>query len=76
MKSMVYDSDIDSEEDLVARIVSAAAEIRETPGIFGRVRQSNGTSMHCLSGCQWTCVPALVAMGQKNWIHSDNSTLE
>ena len=40
MKSMVYETGIDSEEDLVACIVSAAAEIRETPGIFGRVRQS------------------------------------
>ena len=37
MKSMVYETDIDSEEDLVACIVSAAAEIRETSGIFGRV---------------------------------------
>ena len=40
MKSMVYETGIDSEEDLVVCIVSAAAEIRETPGIFGRVRQS------------------------------------
>ena len=40
IKSMVYETDIYSEEDLVACIVSAAAEIRETPGIFGRVRQS------------------------------------
>ena len=40
MKSMVYETGIDSEEDLVACIISAAAEIRETPGIFGRVRQS------------------------------------
>ena len=40
MKSMVYETDIDSEEDLVVHIVSAAAEKRETPGIFGRVRQS------------------------------------
>ena len=40
MKSMVFETNIDSEEDLVARIVSAAAEVRETPGIFGRVRQS------------------------------------
>ena len=39
MKSMVYETDIDSEEDLVLRIVRAAAEIREYPGIFGRVRQ-------------------------------------
>ena len=38
MKSMVHETDIDPEEDLVARIVSAAAEIREIPGIFGRVR--------------------------------------
>ena len=40
MKSVVYETDTDSEEDLAARIVSAAAEVRETPGIFGRVRQS------------------------------------
>ena len=40
MKSMVYETSIDSEEDLVACIVSAAAEIRETPVIFARVRQS------------------------------------
>ena len=39
-KSMVYDTDIDSEEVLVACIVSAAAEVRKIPGIFGRVRQS------------------------------------
>ena len=37
MKSMVYETDTDSEGDLVARIVSAAAEVREIPG---RVRQS------------------------------------
>ena len=35
MKSMVYETDIDSEDDLVARIVSAAAEVKKTPGIFG-----------------------------------------
>ena len=40
MKSIVYETGIDSEEDFVARIVNAAAQIRETPGIFGRVRQS------------------------------------
>ena len=39
MKSMVYETDIDS-EDLVARIVSAAPEVRETSNIFERVRQS------------------------------------
>ena len=40
MKSTVYETDIDSEDELVARIASAAAEIRETPGILGRVGQS------------------------------------
>ena len=40
MKSMVYETGIDSEEDLVACIVSVAAEIREIPSTFGRVRQS------------------------------------
>ena len=37
---MVHETDIDPEEDLVACIVSAAAEIREIPGIFGRIRES------------------------------------
>ena len=37
---MVYETDIDSEEDLVARIVSAAPEVRETSSIFERARQS------------------------------------
>ena len=45
INSMVYETDIDFEEDLLARIVSAAAEIRKTPGIFGRVRQS--TARRC-----------------------------
>ena len=40
MKSMVHETVTESEEDLIARTVSAAAEIRETPSIFGRVRQS------------------------------------
>ena len=40
MKSMVYEIDTESEEYLVARIFRAAAELREIPGIFGRVRQS------------------------------------
>ena len=40
MKSMVYETGIESEEDFAACIVSAAAQIRETPGIFGRIRQS------------------------------------
>ena len=57
---MVYETDIDSEDHPIARIVSEAAEIRETSGVT-----KYGTSMHSLSGCQWTCVPALVQMGQK-----------
>ena len=40
MKSMVYETYIDCEENVVAHIVSAEAKIRETPGIFGRVRQN------------------------------------
>ena len=63
MKSVVYETDIDSEEDLVARIVSAAAEVRETPGIFGRVRQSMArrcTVWMSMDVCSSTC-----CMGQK-----------
>ena len=59
MKSMVYETDIDSEEDLVARIVSAAAEVRETPGIFGRVRQSMAsrcTVWMSMDVCSSTCL--------------------
>ena len=76
MKSKVYETGIDSEEDLVASIVSAAAEIRETPGIFGRVRQSMARRLTVCLGCQWTCVPALGCDGTKNWIHPDNAILE
>ena len=39
-KSMVYETDIDSEEYLVARIVSAAPEVTETSSIFERIRQN------------------------------------
>ena len=56
MKSMVYETDTDSEEDLAARIVSAAAEVRETSGIFGRVQQSRPMARRCtvcldVNGC-------------------------
>lgn len=40
MKSLVYETPVDSAEDLVARIVVAADHINTTPGIFERVRQS------------------------------------
>ena len=74
MKSMVYETDIDFEKDLVARIVSATAEVRETPGIFGRVRRSMArrcTVWMSVDVCSSTCCD-----GTKNWIHPDNATLE
>lgn len=40
MKSLVYETPILSEEDLIGRIVEASERIRETPGVFVRVRQS------------------------------------
>ena len=40
LKSLVYETPVMSREDLVARIVAAAGEIRETPDIFANVRRS------------------------------------
>lgn len=40
MKDLVYETPVDSEEDLVARIVAAADVIREKPRVFARIRQS------------------------------------
>lgn len=40
LKHLVYETPVDSDEDLVARISVAAACVREIPGIFERVRQS------------------------------------
>lgn len=40
LKSIVYETPLDSDEDLVARLSEAAARVREIPGIFERVRQS------------------------------------
>ncbi|KAJ4428270.1 hypothetical protein ANN_24287 [Periplaneta americana] len=37
---VVYETPIDSEEDVATRIVCAVPEIRETPGVFARVRRS------------------------------------
>jgi hypothetical protein len=40
VKSLVYETPIESEQDLIGRIVEAFARISETPGVFDRVRQS------------------------------------
>jgi hypothetical protein len=40
MNSLVYSSPVDSEEDLIARIVKAAPNIRQQPGIIEHLRQS------------------------------------
>lgn len=40
MKNMIYSEPVESEEDLVARIVEASETIRQTPGIFQRTRES------------------------------------
>ncbi|GBN38391.1 hypothetical protein AVEN_113154-1 [Araneus ventricosus] len=40
MKSLTYETTVDSAEDLVVRIVVAADKINTTPGIFEKVRQS------------------------------------
>ena len=40
MKDLVYATPVDSEEDLVARIVDAAALISERRGVFKAVRRS------------------------------------
>lgn len=58
LKHLVYETPVDSDEDLVARISVAAAGVRETPGIFERVRQS----LH--RRCQ-----ACIASGGRNFEH-------
>ncbi|GBM61807.1 hypothetical protein AVEN_80449-1 [Araneus ventricosus] len=40
IKSLVYETPVDSAEDLVAKIVVDADKINSTPGIFERVHQS------------------------------------
>ena len=40
IKALIYTSPVDSEGDLIVRIVEAAAAIRVQPGIFERTRQS------------------------------------
>ena len=76
MKLMVYETDIDSEEDLVARIVSAAAEVRETSVAslegYDKVWHVDAPFVWMsMDVCSSTCCNVI-----KNWIQSDNSTLE
>ncbi|GBL75441.1 hypothetical protein AVEN_63959-1 [Araneus ventricosus] len=40
MKSLVYETSVDSAEDLVARTIAAGDKINATPGIFARLLQS------------------------------------
>lgn len=40
LKSLVYQTPVDSDEELLARILAACDEIRDTPGIFEGVRAS------------------------------------
>ncbi|GBN38054.1 hypothetical protein AVEN_196045-1 [Araneus ventricosus] len=56
LKSLVYPTPVDSDEDPVARISVDAARVREIPAIFERVRQS----LHLR--CQ-----ACIAVGGRNF---------
>ncbi|GBN50501.1 hypothetical protein AVEN_3572-1 [Araneus ventricosus] len=40
LKAIIYETPIDSIEDLVAGLSIAAASVSEMPGVFGTVRQS------------------------------------
>ena len=40
LKSLMYESPIESAEVLVARLSAAVGEVRNTPGVFHRVRES------------------------------------
>jgi hypothetical protein len=40
MKSLIYETPVESEEDLVARIAVASADIAEMPGLFANIRHS------------------------------------
>jgi len=44
IKALIYTSPVDSEEDLIACIVEAAATIRQQPGIFERTSVSAASS--------------------------------
>ncbi|GBO07364.1 hypothetical protein AVEN_107363-1 [Araneus ventricosus] len=49
VKSLVYETSVNSAEDLVSRIAAAAGEVRDMPGIFAIVRSSM-----CLHHCPGT----------------------
>ena len=40
MKSLVYETPVDTVEDLVARVLTAAQEIQQTQGVMERVYQN------------------------------------
>lgn len=40
MKSLVYENPVDSEQDLIGRILAAAGEVSDNPGMLRRVRTS------------------------------------
>ena len=46
IKAMIYTLPLDSEEALIARIVEAAATIRQQPGIFECSYQSHQSLLH------------------------------
>ena len=76
MKSMVYETGIDSEEDLVARIVSATGVKQGKPleSLEGYDQVWHVDALFVwmsMDVCSSTC-----CNGIKIWIHSDNSTLE
>ena len=49
LKSVVNETPVPSEQELIGRTVEGCARIRETPGIFERV-PSTGTSTHASGG--------------------------
>jgi len=40
MKDTVYETSFTSADDLLARVVEAAASVHDRPGVFERIRQS------------------------------------
>ncbi|GFX61902.1 hypothetical protein TNCV_3777131 [Trichonephila clavipes] len=48
MKSLVYETPINSAEELVARISAAAGEIRNTPEMLSNVRRSMKPASHAM----------------------------
>ena len=83
MKSLLYQSPVDSIEGLAARIIVAADKISATPGIFERVRQSiirrcklcNTTLGRHFEQLLWVCFDANKYAGY-NWYSLINSILQ